>query len=487
MRRRVDASGPAPDPALARISRTAAGSPAGAVARAGAVMIGPVLVAGLDLGSTGMKILVTDEDGQEVITEQVKTPWRLGPYGATELDATALLVSVGHLIDAAAHRAAALTDAPIGAIGISGMGESGMLIDPDGQAVAPAFAWFDARGAEQAAAFPWDIRAEFAGRTGLPLGAQVTVAKLAYFRDHGLRLPGLRWLNLPEFVAMSLGGDTLLEQSLVSRTGLIDQNSGQPWQAMLDVLGVGPEFLPPVVDAGTLFGRAGRDAPSNVAGALITVAGHDHLVAAEADGHLPADHYHVSIGTAEVLLRVIDAPLGFEARAHLASYLINDVRHIVPGKHVLVAGVKTGLLLRRALQAAGITDLAGRERLDAATMQLPYEGLLAAGGIEVSGARNDDGVLRLTLRTDDVSPAEIFGALLRHSNDEIEILINAMERELPPARTSTLTGGWAGMASVQRARSRVLPRLTASTREQETAFGAARFAARMLSTSSRAL
>ena len=192
-------------------------------------MIGPVLVAGLDLGSTGMKILVTDEDGQEVITEQVKTPWRLGPYGATELDATALLVSVGHLIDAAAHRAAALTDAPIGAIGISGMGESGMLIDPDGQAVAPAFAWFDARGAEQAAAFPWDIRAEFAGRTGLPLGAQVTVAKLAYFRDHGLRLPGLRWLNLPEFVAMSLGGDTLLEQSLVSRTGLIDQNSGQPW------------------------------------------------------------------------------------------------------------------------------------------------------------------------------------------------------------------------------------------------------------------
>ena len=34
-----------------------------------------------------------------------------------------------------------------------------------------------------------------------PLGAQVSVAKLAYLRDDGLELRGLRWFNLPEFVA----------------------------------------------------------------------------------------------------------------------------------------------------------------------------------------------------------------------------------------------------------------------------------------------
>jgi sugar (pentulose or hexulose) kinase len=425
-----------------------------------------VAVAGIDLGSTGIKLLVTDQAGAELTSAQVPTPWRSGPGGTTELDAGELLACVRDLL--------AGTPEKLDAIAIAGMGETGMLIDDRGTAVAKAFAWFDPRGAEQAAAFPATIRDEFAGRTGLPLGAQVSVAKLAYLRDQGLDLAGLRWLNLPEFVAAALGGRVAVEQSLASRTGLIDQDTGRPWPAMLHALAVGEDFLPPLADAGRPWGETRSGAP-------ITVAGHDHLVAAEASGGLPPDHYHVSMGTAEVLLRVIDAPLGFEARRRLATFLINEVRHVVPGKHVLVAGVKTGLLLRRALQSAGIGDRVGRDALDGAVMALPYEGALPPGAIEVAGARNDDGVLKLTLRGDGAGPAEVFGAVLRHSNDEIAELIRAMDRELPAAMTATLTGGWAGMASVRRARSRVLPALSVSNREQETAYGATRVAARLLS------
>ena len=90
-------------------------------------------------------------------------------------------------------------------------------------------------------------------------------------------------------------------------------------------------------------------------------------------------------------------------------------------------------------------------------MAIPYEGTLPAGGIEVAGARNDDGVLALTVRTDDVSPAEVFAAVLRHSNDEIARLVAAMDAEVPPATSATLTGGWAAMASVRRARAAILP------------------------------
>ena len=336
------------------------------------------LVAGIDLGSTGMKLLVSELDGREVLTEQVATPWRSGPGGTTEMDAAPLLGAVRRLLDLGAARLADRPDPRVVSVAVSGMGETGMLVDARGHAVGPAFAWFDPRGAEQAARFPAEVRATFAGRTGLPLGAQVSVAKLAYLRDQGLRLRGLRWLNLPEFVVASLGGDTRLERSLTSRTGLLDQDTGEAWPAMLDVLGVDATFLPEQVDAGSAFGRLSADLPSAFAGALVTVAGHDHLVAAEADHPLPQDHYHVSLGTAEVLLRIIDHPLGFEARARLAEHLINEVRHVVPGKHVLVAGVKTGLLLRRALQAAGIHDRSGRDQLDAAAAALPYEGLLAA-------------------------------------------------------------------------------------------------------------
>ncbi|MET0418329.1 MAG: FGGY family carbohydrate kinase [Actinoplanes sp.] len=442
------------------------------------------LVAGIDLGSTRLKMLVTDESGTEFGSVHVPTPWRCGPDGSTEMTAESLLESVRSMIEAGAQAAAELTDAPIEAIAIAGMGETGMVVDAGGTAVAPGMAWFDPRGGSEAAAFPSEIRAEFAGRTGLPLGAQVSVAKLAYLRGQGLSLSGLRWLNLPEFVAAALGGRAALERSLTSRTGLIDQDTGRTWPQMLDVLGIDETFLPPLVDAGSLFGEVSAGAvPDTMAGALLTVAGHDHLVAAEAAGRLPSDHYHVSLGTAEVLLRVIDAPLGLDARQRLAAHLINEVRHVVPGKHVLVAGVKTGLLLRRVLQTAGIHDRSGRDDLDTAVMALPYEGGLPADAIDVSGARNDDGVLKLTVRTDGVTPAEVFGAVLRHSNDEVARLIDAIDRELPPAATATLTGGWASMAAIRRARARVLPSMTASARDQETAYGATRAAVRLLSTS----
>lgn len=438
------------------------------------------LVAGIDLGSTSVKMLVLDAAGSELVVERVPTPWRAGTGGTTEMDGDTLLAAIRALLATTTDRLSSLTDRRVGAIGISGMGETGMVVDAKGVAAAPAFAWFDPRGAEQVAAFPAAVRDAFAGRTGLPLGVQVTATKLAVLRDNGIDLAGRRWLNLPEFVAAALGGDMALEYSLTSRTGLLDQDSGTPWPDMLTALGLDESFLPSLRDAGSAWGSVSAEFGPVLAGARITVAGHDHLVAAQASGALDSGDYHVSLGTAEVLLRVIDGPLGFDARQRLADHLINEVRHVVPGKHVLVAGVKTGLLLGRALQSAGITDRHGRDELDAAVMALPFDGALAPGGIEVSGARNDDGILALRLLTDGLSPAEIFGAVLRHSNDEIKILIDAMNREVPPAHRATLTGGWASMASVRRARALVLPELSVSARKEDTAFGAARAASRLL-------
>lgn len=442
------------------------------------------LVAGLDLGSTGVKILVTDEQGTELVIRQRPTPWRDGPGGTTDMVAEDLLATVGALLDDVARAlpdAAGDRAARVEAVAVSGMGETGFLLDRDGRVAAPAFAWFDPRGREQVEALPADLRSEFAGRSGIPWGVQVSAAKILHLRDEGLSLDGLHWCNLPEFVVAALGGDRVSELSLTSRTGLLDQDTGRPWPQMLAYLGVDDTFLPELVDAGTPLGHADVDrVPAAFAGAALTVAGHDHLVSAVSGGAIPGERYHVSMGTAEVLLRVVESPLSFEARERLGAALINCVRHVVPGQHVLVAGVKTGLLMRRALQLVGIHDLAGRARLDDAVVALGGGSSVASGGIEVRGARNDDGVLSIAVRADGVSPAELFRAVLEHGNDEIAILVEAMDRELPPARTTLLTGGWAGMTSVREARSAALPGVTVSARSQDTAYGTALFAARLL-------
>lgn len=442
------------------------------------------LVAGLDLGSTGVKVLVAHEDGTELLVRQRPTPWRDGPDGTTELDAAELLATVADLLRDAAEDLTSTGPggtAEVAAVAISGMGETGFLLDGGGSAVAPGFAWFDPRGRDEIEALPAALREDFAGRTGLPLGAQVSVAKLLLLTSRGLDLRGLRWFNLPEFLAAAIGARQVSERSLASRTGLLDQDTGQPWEEMVRYLGVGAELLPPLVDAGTALGRATAAwLPAAFAGSLVTVAGHDHLVSCAASGSIPPDRYHVSMGTAEVLLRVLDHPLPREARADLADSLINCVRHVLPGQYAVVAGVKTGLLMRRALQLAGVHDRLGRDRLDEQACSLPLAGAVAADAVEVRGARNDDGVLALRLRGDGVGPAELFNAVLRHGNDEIGLLIEAMDRVMPPARSTLLTGGWAGMQSVQRARRAVLPGLEISPRDQDTAYGAALFAGRLL-------
>ncbi|MFB9375345.1 FGGY family carbohydrate kinase [Kineococcus gynurae] len=444
------------------------------------------IVAGIDLGSTGVKILLADADDEcrTLLVRQLPTPWRAAPQGRTELDADTLLATLTDLLTGAAADLAqdpALVGRPVLAVAISGMGETGILLDRDDRPAAPGIAWFDPRGEDRSTELAERFGEEFPARTGLPLGVQLPVVKLATLAAEGLDLADLRWTNLPDWVAFALGARLAVDSSLTSRTGMLDADTGAAWAAMATHLGVGPDFLPPVLDAGTDRGEATAEwLPAPFRGARVTVAGHDHLVSAVAGGAVADDRYHASLGTAEVLLRVLDEPLPPAARVRLAAFLINCVRHVVPGTHVLVAGVKTGLLQRRALQLAGISDRAGRDALDAAVMDLPVDGALEPGAVEVTGARNDDGVLAVRLPADGVGPAELFAAVLRHGNDELARLVEAMDAELPPARATVLTGGWAQMRSVQRARARVLPAPEVSGREEDTAHGAALFAARLL-------
>lgn len=428
--------------------------------------------AGLDLGSTSMKLLLASDTGDEFVTH-LPTPWVSGPDGATSIEAEAVADVIRALLAQAAEQLPA--DARVVALATAGMGETGFLIGPTGATLAAGYAWFDPRGRAEVDAFPEQLRSEFAGRTGLPWGVQVSAAKILHLRSRGLLAPDVQWVSLPEYAVAVLGGRLAAEYSLASRTGLLDQQTGRLWPELAKHLGVDESFLPPLVEAGTPLGEANADwLPEAFRGAALTVAGHDHLVSAVSGG-AKRDTYHVSIGTAEVLLRVLDTPLTFEARKRLGDALINVVRHVRPGEFVLVAGVKSGLIMRRVLQLLGITDRAGRDELDQRVAILSGSAL-SAGAIEVSGARNDDGVLKLTVRTDGVTPEELFRAVLEHANDEIQLLIDAMDREVSPATATLITGGWAEMASVVESRAQVLPNVYTSERSQETASGAVQFA-----------
>jgi sugar (pentulose or hexulose) kinase len=438
---------------------------------------GSEVVVGLDLGTTSSKALVRDLLGRQVALVEARTPWMTVDAG-TETTAQAML---GLAVDLLA-RVAQAAELRVGrlevlGVGVAGLGESGVLLDATGKPCAPIIAWFDQRGArqvqrvgERAAILP----EQFARRTGLPWDCQSSLAKLLWLENSGLALtPAHRWASVPEWVVHRLGGCLVREPSLASRTGLVDQATGALWQEGVSVAGLPTTLLPPPVRAGIAAGSLQYDGlPTSLQGAALTVAGHDHPVAAIGAGAVGPDELFNSSGTADVVARSLPGTLDDNRRDLLVRSGLSVGAHVFPGTTLLLGGVRGGLLLRRVLGVLGATGEPERDRLDQAALavgELPI-------GLEVSGAgpTGDDVVLRLR---DDVTPADVWAAATRYTADETRTLLATIDAVVGPHRRAIACGGWTRMESVRAAKRSAIAHLEFSELREPGVVGAALFAA----------
>ena len=435
------------------------------------------VVVGLDLGTTSSKAIVRDLLDRQAALVEARTPWTTLP-GGTETTAQALLALALDLLDRAV-RAAELRAGPVRviAVGVTGLGESGVLMDASGQPCAPVVAWFDKRGTRELAEAGARARVlpeQFARRTGLPWDCQASLAKLLWLQGAGLTLTSAhRWASVPEWVVHSLGGRLVREPSLASRTGLVDQADGTVWQEGMAGARLPATLLPPPVAAGTATGTlrfAGL--PASLHGAVLTVAGHDHPVAAIGVGAVGLDELFNSSGTADVVARSLPGTLDDNRRELLVRSGLSVGAHVLPATTLLLGGARGGLLLRRILGALGATGSPERERLDRAALEV---GELPPG-LEVSdaGPDGDDVVLRIR---DDVTPADVWAAATRHTAAATGALIATIEDVVGPHRRAVACGGWTRMGSVRAAKRSAIANLQFSTLREPGVVGAALLAA----------
>ena len=434
------------------------------------------ILVGLDLGTTSSKAVALDLGDRQVGLVERATPWTTVSSG-TQTTADSLLTLASRLLSDVA-RLAEERRGPVRVlgVGVAGLGESGVLLDTAGQASAPVIAWFDKRGVrelEQSATRAPFLAQQFSRRTGLPWDCQASFAKLLWLQSAGLVLtPGHRWLSVPEWVVHRLGGRPVREPSLASRTGFVDQATGSVWTEGLDAAGIPASLLPPPALAGTSTGRLrSPDLPRSLQRAVLTVAGHDHPVAAVGVGALGADELFNSSGTADVLARSLPGVLPDGERELLVRAGLSAGAPVLAGTTLLLGGVRGGLLLRRILGALGATGSPERERLDLAALEV---GELPAG-LEVSGAgpTGDDVVLRLR---DDVTPAHVWAAATRYTAAETGALIATIERIVGPHRRAVASGGWTRMESVRAAKRSSIHHLEFSDLREPGVLGAALFA-----------
>jgi sugar (pentulose or hexulose) kinase len=434
------------------------------------------LVIGVDLGTTDTKAVLTTPDGATVGFARRPTSWVQGSDGTLQTTGAVLVDDVLATIRealASFGRAGGESGQVLG-LGIAGLAESGVVLDPHGRETSPVIPWFDERGRAELEALGPAFLAQFPRRTGLSVGPQWTLPKLLWLRAAGLEFgAGSRWLNVPEFVAWTLCGEQVSEPSLASRTALIDQNTGAPWAEAFELLGLPAGFLPDTVAAGRAAGRITQCAAvPELQGAAVTVAGHDHPVAAVGAGATGPEDLFDSCGTAEVLLRVVPRILDDDDRSALVGLGIDAGRHVLPGQTVLIGGTRSGLVMRRVLGLIGASDPAHREELDRRWQDSPA----GAESVRIGDGAIHDNDVTLRVR-DGATPDLAWAATLKQLSQQTTALLAGITSVVGEHRAAIAAGGWIRMRSVRESKLRSIPRLTFCQVEQPGARGAALFAA----------
>lgn len=432
---------------------------------------------GFDLGTSNTKVVAVDATGALVASASLETDWTHLGGGRAERDPVGMLATIDDLLERVATAARArLGHVRVRSIGFASLAETGVLLDRQGRPAYPLIAWFDPRGQAQLDDLPVRIRTDFRVTTGLDLTTVPTLFKLMWLHDNGIRLNGSQWLGLPEYICHHLGGARATDISLFGRTGLIDVATRGAWPSALDLLHVTPEFLPPIVASGAPLGRVRDDhRVEEVRGAVLTVAGHDHLVAAAEAGAARPGFALDSMGTAEAILAVSERLPPAADRERLAGLGLSVSPHVVDGLTSVLAGLKGGFLLARILRMVGGTNDPARHELDARAAALWPQHPAA---VTVRGVGMNDQAITVTVDDGELDPALVWLAALGHVTDRARELLAIIESAGIPATTLVVAGGPTHLASVRASRRSLVPDLAICACDQPGIFGAARLAAR---------
>jgi sugar (pentulose or hexulose) kinase len=391
------------------------------------------LLLGIDVGTSACKAVLLDPDGLERANGQSATPWERVATGA-EIECEALYEAA-----VAASRAAlaGARDGRVRAVGVTSMAETGALLDDRGRPLARAIAWHDARGHDESLRLADELGADrFIETTGLPVSPLCSLAKLRWLGEHGSTRTATRWLNVAEWIVRRLGGRDVAELSLASRTGLLDLSARAPFADALAWAELPGDLLGELVTAGTPAGTAHAPELPECRDAVLTVAGHDHLVAGVGVGVVAPGDVLDSCGTAEALVRVVAPPLGGDQVRESVAGGVTVGWHLAEERQALLGSLWSGLALREVLDELRV-EQGSRAKLSADALALDAA---SAPALDLEFHSLDRPPLRLPAG---VAAERIWRGAIDAVGAEVEAVLAHIDAVAGPRRRVVVTGGWA--------------------------------------------
>lgn len=289
------------------------------------------LLAGLDIGSTNIKAVIFDEHGTIVARAARKTPTHFPKPGWAYFSPDELWQTTAAVLRDCTRQLG--NPARIISVGVASIGETGVLLDAQGNAPYDAIAWYDVRSEPQGERLERTLGAERIYKTtGLWPQAIFSICKLLWIQENEPQIfaRAVKWLHVADYITWRLCGEMATDFSVASRTMAMELAKLRWADDLIRDAGLDPQIFAPLLQGGTRLGTVQPAAASETGlptSAVVSVGGHDHLCGGLAVGAGVPGAMLDSVGTAEAVLLTIERPLhgervaeqGYEQGAHVAG------------------------------------------------------------------------------------------------------------------------------------------------------------------------
>jgi xylulokinase len=273
-------------------------------------------LAGIDLGSTSLKVVIYDLDGNAVA--QAHRPTELAHPNPAHPDWAVWQPAQiwGGVAEALREAIAQLKQAAdIKAVAVTGMGMDGVPVDRTGHWLYPFISWHCPRTIPQQQWWLQHIGPEkqFA-ISGNPIWAINTALRLRWMREHEpeiLRQTD-KWLLIEDFLNFMLCGIKATDYSLASCTLLFDQHRRDYSSEILEIAQIDRALLADPKPSGTVIGavhKSASEATGLPAGTPVVLGGHDFLCGALPVGAFRPGVVLNVVGTWEMVVTAVEQPL----------------------------------------------------------------------------------------------------------------------------------------------------------------------------------
>ena len=261
---------------------------------------------GIDLGTSGTRSVLFDENGQVIAARSAEYPLHQPRNGWAEQDPEdwwqAAIATISQVV-----KQSGVDPRKISALGISGQMHGLVMLDEQGQVLRPSIIWADQRTGEECGDITRLVGAQrLIEITANPALTGFTASKIMWVKKHQPEIYArCRHILLPkDYLRYKLTGDFATEVSDASGMQLLDVPKRQWSQEVLDRLGIAKELLPRVYESPEVTGHISQEAGrlTGLTGTTLVVGGAgDNAAAAVGTGTVVDGRAFTTIGTSGVV------------------------------------------------------------------------------------------------------------------------------------------------------------------------------------------